>query len=273
MHSPVAEMLMRYFVQRRDVKAYQCMKNNEEYHEHKPGAYHPIRRPFTVKDIQDHLNGTTTYGHYLMDSANMCRVFAFDIDLDKTGFYPLHPEIHDNFEVEAFNPMAHWMSRYPGLARTWTKYQFRMLSETLALAIRKELQLPSLIAYSGSKGMHVYALAGPITGEDARAGIDIVLDSLDCFTPVRGRNFFKHVDSNPVTGYPNFTIEVFPKQERVDNKKERLGNLMRLPLGRNLKTEDPTFFVDCTRRMSELAPLDPYVALKTLNPWSKGGER
>lgn len=279
MDEKVAELLMRYFVQRRDVKAYQCMQehvldpNKDPKYQvkpHPPGAYHPIRRPFTVEDMQHHLDKRITYGHYLVDSANMCRVFAFDIDLNKKGVWPPKPHIQGNHEGIEFNPMAHWMSRKPDFTRIWLKYQFRMVSELLARAITRELGLPALIAYSGSKGMHVYALAGPITGEQARAGIDIVLDSLGCFEPVRGRNFFKHVNDDPVDGYPNFTIEVFPKQERVDNKHKGLGNLMRLPLGRNQKTTDPTFFVDCSRPMTELVPLDPAVALKTLNPWGGG---
>ena len=270
MHPEVAELLMRYFVQRRDVKAYQCMKNMERYHEHSPGAYHPIRREFTVQDMQDHLDKKITYGHYLMDSANMCRVFAFDIDLDKTGYFPADPDIDGNSEGIPFRPVDHWRSRKTGWARTWIQYQLRSLAEMLASTIRIELKLPALIAYSGSKGMHVYALSGPITGEDARAGIDIILDSLDCFAPSRGRNFFKHVNRHPVHGYPNFTIEVFPKQERVDNKEQKLGNLMRLPLGRNRKTTDPTFFVDCRYPLSSLVPLDPYIALKTLDPWGGG---
>lgn len=270
MQPEVAELLMRYFVQRRDVKAQQ----------HNDGAYHPVRAhkdgpfvPFTLQDIRNHLDQKITYGHYLMDSANMCRVFAFDIDLDKTGFYPAQPQVDGNSDGIAFNPMQHWRSRKPDYPRTWIKYQFRMLSQKIAVAIQEELQLPALVAYSGSKGMHVYALSGPITGEEARAGIDIVLDSLDCFAPIKGRNFFKHVDSDPVHGYPNFTIEVFPKQERVDNKKEKLGNLMRLPLGRNRKTTDPTFFVDCSRPMSDLVPLDPHTALTTLSPWGVTNDR
>lgn len=276
MNDEVAELLMRYFVQRRDVKAYQCMQVHEidtskpakfQQKPHPPGGYHPIRSEFTVEDMKRHLGRKITYGHYLMDSANMCRVFAFDIDLDKEGTWPLKPGEEGNNDFVAFNPMAHWMSRKPDFARTWIKYQFRMMSQMLAKAIQDELGLPALIAYSGSKGMHVYALAGPITGEQARAGIDIVLDSLGCFEPVRGRNFFKHVNRDPIHGYPNFTVEVFPKQERVDNKTKGLGNLMRLPLGRNQKTTDPTFFVDCRHPMAELKPLDPLVALKTLDPW------
>jgi hypothetical protein len=276
----VAELLMRYFVQRRDVKAFQCMQVHEidpdrdpkyQMKPHKPGGYHPIRhREFTVQDIRDHLDKKVTYGHYLMDSANVCRVFAFDIDLNKEGFWPTSPHVEGNHDAVAFSPLQYWTSRQPQFPRSWLKYQFRMLSEMLGQAIKRELGLPTLIAYSGSKGMHVYALAGPITGEQAREGIDIVLDSLGCFEPTNGRNFFRHVNQDPVLGYPNFTIEVFPKQERVDNKNKGLGNLMRLPLGRNQKTTDPTFFVDCRHPMAELKPLDPAVALKTLDPWGGG---
>lgn len=263
---------MRYFIQRRDAKAVQQPN----------GDYYPVRRrtsdpnqkgpliPLTLQDVQDHLDKKITYGHYLLDSANMCRVLAFDIDLNKTGFYPAKPTVDGNSEGVEFKPMEYWMSRHPGFPRDWIKYQFRWISEMIAQEIRRQLDLPALITYSGSKGVHVYALTGPITGEQARDGIDIILDGLGFFVPIRGRNFFRHENTDPVHGFPNFTIEVFPKQKSVTDKQERLGNLMRLPLGRNRKTKDPTFFVDCRAPYHQLVPLDPYVALTTLDPWGGG---
>jgi hypothetical protein len=64
---------------------------------------------------------------------------------------------------------------------------------------------------------------------------------------------------------------VFPKQDSLAGKD--LGNLMRLPLGRNLKNpKDPTFFIDMTTPMGVMSPIDPVYALTTETPWKKPNE-
>ena len=132
-------------------------------------------------------------------------------------------------------------------------------------SIHEELELPCAAAYSGGKGVHVYAFTGPISASDAREGARIVLDSVGGWSPSRGDNFFRSTDNDPVTGFPNLSIEVFPKQNTLDGKD--LGNLMRLPLGRNLKSSDPTFFIDVRSPMGQMIPVDPVWALETSNPW------
>ncbi len=72
---------------------------------------------------------------------------------------------------------------------------------------------------------------------------------------------------NPLS---NFTIEVYPKQASLEGKT--LGNLLRLPLGRNCKSADPTFFLDLTSPLAEMRPVDPEYALTTTNPWKKPHE-
>jgi hypothetical protein len=98
-----------------------------------------------------------------------------------------------------------------------------------------------------------------------RAAANIVIDALPLVAN-RGHNFYKwdEVDDNQVrhhTEHEIFTIEVFPKQTQINS--DGFGNLMRLPLGRNLKSEDPTFFVDMDSNapLSELRPADPVKVL------------
>jgi hypothetical protein len=94
-----------------------------------------------------------------------------------------------------------------------------------------------------------------------------VLDEIKEFAPIRGDNFYKHTDQSPTTGFPLFTIEIYPKQDSIDNKN--LGNLMRLPLGRNQKSPDPTFFVDLSAPIEELRPHRNPVEVLTAgySPW------
>ncbi len=139
------------------------------------------------------------------------------------------------------------------------------MSSLIARAVVSELQLPCAVAYSGGKGVHVYAFTGLISAAEAREGAQIVLDSIGNFHASRGTNFYKWNDEDPVAGYPNLSIEVFPKQDTLSGKD--LGNLMRLPLGRNLKSSDPTFFLDMRSPMAEMRPVDPIWALTALDPW------
>ena len=269
MSQEVANLLARMFIARPDVKAIQ----------HSNGAWSPhtddgtrdgARIPWRREDLNAHLEGVRTFGHYILNPESQCKLFAFDIDLEKnslptastpgyTGHYP-----DEEGNLYEFDAREAWRDRaHP--SRKWSKYQLKMMASLLMKAIYEELELPCAVAYSGAKGVHVYAFTGLIDATEAREGAQIVLDSIGNFEATRGTNFYKWKDSDPTTGYPNLSIEVFPKQNSLDGKD--LGNLMRLPLGRNLKSADPTFFVDMRTAMSEMQPVDPIWALTTRNPW------
>jgi hypothetical protein len=266
----LANLLANRFIARPDVKAEQ----------QKNGAWHPVCTrnadgtvkqyfKFTRADLVNHVQGKKTYGHYLLNQNSDCKLFAFDIDLEKEGFWC--PDVTDEQawditedkytgKVESFNPRDSWQVRsHP--ARRWMKFQFRTVAHLLTHKINTELGIHTATAYSGSKGIHVYGFTGLMPAADVREAALIVLDSFgsDSWIPSRGDNFFKCSNQDPVTGYPNLSIELFPKQETLENKD--LGNLMRLPLGRNLKSSDPTFFVDPSVSIGELKPMDAVQAL------------
>lgn len=280
----LAGIVAKRFIQRRDVFAEQTSM----------GGYRPVREgsdgPFTAlkgRHLASHFSGEKTYGHYLLDPDNNCRLFAFDIDLEKNtpddqpgphfvGKYALAPNLetwtgtHEEwFEahtIHDFDPRESWKDRaHP--SRPQVKMQMRFISHMLARSIREELDIETAVTYTGSKGLHVYGFTGPLPAEHVREAAQIVLDSLDCFTANRGKHFFKHNSSDPIDGFPNFSIEVFPKQISIGDGG--FGNLMRLPLGRNLKSpKEPTFFVDMRAPMSELAPHpNPVALLESGNPW------
>lgn len=277
-------LIAKRFIQRRDVFAVQT--SNGAYMpvlEHKDGPRVPIKG----RHLVEHLSGARTYGHYLLDQTDHCKLFAFDIDLEKNnpatdtdpgfiGTWVQRPDLETwtgtddaywNAQVvHPCNPREDWKNRaFPG--RAWLKLQMRFLSAMLARGIHDELGIPVAVAYTGAKGVHVYGFTGSQPAAMVRAGAQIVLDSLGCFKPHRGQHFFKHVNEDPILGYSNFTIEVFPKQDSLDGKD--LGNLMRLPLGKNLKNPaDPTFFVDLRAPMDSLVPYpDPTALLEHGDPW------
>lgn len=275
MSTSLADLIAKRFIARRDIKAIQHSDGSFAPHVRRDKDGNEVERyPWRRSDLESHLAKQRTFGHYLLNEDNKCKLFAFDIDLDKSGSYPSgwdtsfkHDDSNDIVTVPDLR--AAWLDRkHPG--RSWFKYQLKMTAAKIARAIHDELDLECAVAYSGGKGLHVYGFTGLMNAEDVLEGALIVLDSLDEWEPSRGKVFFKHKNSDPLLGYPNLTVEVFPKQTTLDGKQ--LGNLMRLPLGRNLKSNDPTFFVDMTSPMGEMVPMDPVLALEGNTLWRKIGE-
>lgn len=291
MTDEMATLIAKKFIQRRDAKAIQ----------YSHGGYapvtngdkeNPIRLPWMMEDIHAHLSGHRTFGHYLIDASNQTKLFAFDIDLEKNrsiedsrpGFPPftgqwcqipdlseLPDDITDEqwnamVQVHEFDPREAWRDRaHP--SRDWTKMQLRSMVEKISRVVAEEFDLPVAAAYSGNKGVHVYAFTGTVDAAQAREAAELTLGLVGGMEPTRGNNFYQTVDKSPLRGFPNLSIEIFPKQANLEGKD--LGNLMRLPLGRNQKTMDPTFFIDQRAPLTQLVPHpDPVALLNSGRPWA-----
>lgn len=300
MSKELARLFAKKFIQRPGVKAVQLDRNGGGLSQ---GDWFPdtridaTKRPnsphlpagFSMPHLLAHIAGERTYGHYLLDQDSNCKLFAFDIDLEKSGSYVQLPDwkkydadgqpqpedlwFRENTVTEVVDGKGQtlreiWADRRRSAApaRNWFKYQMKHLSHMIASKV-VELDIPCAVAYSGSKGMHVYGFTGTLPATEVREAAMLVLDMLDEFEPMRGKNFFRHKNDDPFHGFQNFSIEVFPKQGSLDGKT--LGNLMRLPLGTNWKNpKDPTFFVDMTTPLAELKPhSDPVKLLEGGNPF------
>lgn len=276
MSNILADQIAKRFIARRDVKAIQ----------HSTGTWSPHtmygkrdgeRFPWTRTDLEDHISGAQTYGHYLLSQSSQVKLFAFDVDLEKIDetkperkfYYPDFWDVNDcDHPPVEFDPRLAWRIRaHP--SRSWLKYQMKMIAHELLNSITKELEIPCAAAYSGNKGIHIYGFTGLMDAGEARTGAQIVLDSLDHYEPSKGSNFFVDKNDDLYTGFKNFSIEVFPKQSHIE--PDSLGNLMRLPLGKNRKSSDPTFFIDMTSPLAVLSPVNPIHALAG-NPWKRVGE-
>lgn len=254
----LVKLLASSFIARRDVKAIQSSD----------GAYRPIHEKWTMGNLRDHITGEKSYGHYTVDQDGKTKLFAFDIDLDQYAMWGDAPLCDKpacqkpNVPAHNLHPREVWKWGWTGnkedaLLETYRK-QFRALGEGLASRAHRLLDIKTALAYSGSKGIHVYGFTG---GEDSNGGqrddvrtVALELLRTHTYTAVRGDNFWKHD-----TEFPHMTIEVFPKQE-VIRAGDGLGNLMRLPLGRNLKG-GRAFFLDNTAPEGQFAELDPIEAL------------
>lgn len=255
MSNELANLLAKKFIARPDVKARQFSGGYVPVEDKDSGA----RFPWTRQDLLDHLSGKQTYGHYLLSQDDQCKLFVLDVDLEKEGTF-----VDVDESVYSFNPREAWLDR-ANPARPYMKRQFREIAHMLGKAIEDELEIPWAAAYSGGKGIHVYGFTGLLPAADVRDGATLVIESIPEISLLRGQHFFKH------SGFSNMSIEVFPKQTSLDGKD--LGNLCRLPLGRNLKNpKDPTFFLDMTSAMNEMKPLDPVYAMTCESQWKKPGE-
>lgn len=285
MYEDLSVQFAKRFIQNRDTKAIQF--DNGDYvpdSRLRDQSRHGIG--FTMEHLEAHLTGRETYGHYLLDNNSHARMFAFDIDLEKVGSYCIYPDFTGSSIVSAadenkqfdentqifdnVNPRDLWLNRNPATAvpaaRNWYKRQMMRLVHKFTRATL-ELGVPAAAAYSGSKGVHVYGFTGPMPAHEVRAAADIVMEQLNEFELYRGKHFFRHKNLDPVTGFGNFSVEVFPKQVDLDGKN--LGNLMRLPLGRNRKSQDPTFFLDLKAPAEEMRPHpNPVALLESGDPYA-----
>lgn len=270
--SSLANLFASKLIARTDVKAVQ----------HSDGSYTPDRSPWKRADLEAHLAGQRTLGHYVLDTDDTCKLFCFDVDLRGVrrsgdgeapdGFLPLDglgPEdAYYNFIPD--NPRKAWSNRADP-RRPYLKFSMRLAGAMLAERIWSELGIHVAVAYSGNKGIHVYGLFNRrIPAADARDGAMIVLESMGIWQTERGDSVFGVKDRDPENPLVNFTVEVYPKQPSLKGKD--LGNLLRLPLGRNCKSPDPTFFMDLTSALAEMRPVDPEWALTTSDPWKRPNE-
>jgi hypothetical protein len=274
----LAALYAKLFIARRDVKAVQRENGDYQPHGRYEGGKAVEYYPFDKRSLLAHLGGEASYGHYLLDTDDSCKLFAFDVDLAETGFLPTRWNDSEGWvDFQPCNPRDAWRVRnHP--ARGWMKFCFRMVGGSLASAIHSTLNIRTAVAYSGHKGIHVYGfLDKRMQAADARAGAEIALEAAGGWVLSKGKNFFEHVDRAAEmtvhdSPYHNFTTELFPKQTSIQGKGG-FGNLMRLPLGRNLKApKDPTFFVDLRTAFTDFSPMDPVEALTSPNIWEYAHE-
>jgi hypothetical protein len=222
---------------------------------------------FDMASLLRHINKESVYGHYLLNEKDEAKVCVFDIDLEKTGNWVAMPGLgemspwmdNDTFDKlcvvhEDVNPRELWLNRTKAAieARRWYKYQMMQLVHKFARVITTDLGLPCATAYSGSKGVHVYAFTGLLPAKEVREAGFLVMDIINEFQPTRGDNFYQHKNLDAKRGFQNFKIEVYPKQESLEGKS--LGNLVRLPMGKNAKSRDPAFFIDMKSPIWEMRP-------------------
>lgn len=260
MSRELANLFAKLFIQRTDVRAIQRLDQYGEAMympelERKDGP----RLPWNRAALEAHLAGDKTYGHYLLDLDDNCKLVAFDVDLKKSGHMLVADDVDETYEVDDLR--AFWRDRSQP-QRKYLKLCMNLIAQELVFGI-ESLGLPWAVAYSGNKGFHVYAFTGVLNAALAREAAFLVMEAMPLWTPQKGDNFYEYTDAERSKGlFSNFTIEIFPKQDSLEGKD--LGNLMRLPLGRNIKSKDPSFFMDIDAAVADPYNLHQADALETL---------
>lgn len=240
----LAKLIVANFIERRDAKAVQT----------RTGAYMPVRenmkdtnsplKRWTLSDVVDHVEGSATYGHYVVSTEGTCRCIVFDIDLRKEEV---------PFEGEMINARQVWLGPDCAAKRDLA-VQLLTMADGFARK-GKAAGLKTIVSYSGSKGMHAYVCLDRGTpAAEARDAAHMIINSMHNIVSERGDNFFKHEFA-----FPALSIEVFPKQDSV--KSDGFGNLVRLPLGVNQKTGKKGFFMDLSDGPMHFRVDDPMLAL------------
>lgn len=249
----IIDLIGRRFIARGDQYAEQLAN----------GAYNPVRKPLTRTALKDHLDGIRSYGHYMVSPEDDCvKLVAFDLDARKEPARVGDDEHLCDDPRAVLGDPAH--PDYPEVI-----FQLRVLSrlimrQLIVAAEEMELEVTPAMAFSGSKGIHVYGWL-----DRGRTKADIAIDlgglTLDSFEDL-GISF--HAVGRSATfrnecTFPAIDVEIYPKQRTVQDKQ--YGNLMRLPLGRNLKTNgQSTFLKDLKFDGDEyrFLPMDPLQALE-----------
>lgn len=270
------KLLAKKFIARPDLRAiqftdghYEPMRPSQNGH-----SKFPVQSGFDVPSLLDHVRGVASYGHYMVNQEDTTKLFVLDIDLEKKGYLPFAEDEYGVWsDFRQCSPREFWTTRQPGPGRKMIKTQLRILANQAARTIRQELDIQVAVAYSGHKGVHVYGfMPKPLSAADAREGARIVVEAMGTWQLVRGEHIFGFVPEkqediqNPYGNFHQYTMEVYPKQDNLAGKD--LGNLVRLPTGRNLKSpKDGAFFLDLRAPLSEFIPRDPVEALTTSDPW------
>lgn len=193
--------LLAQFSARQDVFAEQ----------HDDGSWEPVRRELTEDDLAAHLDGSRTFGLYLLDTDSRARCAVLDIDVPKA-----------------------WLEdgRYDQDAKRQQFEAAGRLSDTCKLLFRAD----PLIEASGRKGLHLWmCFAGP--------PIDAMLARLAAERLLAETGFTRHRGiAWKCDRFPAAHIECFPKQDRLTTGG--FGNLVKLPLGVHRVTGRRSIFLD-----------------------------
>ncbi len=165
-------------------------------------GYNPVHKNMNAAEVISHLKGGSTLGMYCMNIDNCCKWAAIDFDIPKRVL----ENINSNEEKEKMIAQI-----------------FEVVKKINECSVR--FGIHPVIENSGNKGAHIwYFFNKPIKASIIRSALGKIIKKMEA------------------TELKNVSIELFPKQDELTEKK--LGNLVKLPLGIHKKTLKRSFFTD-----------------------------
>lgn len=199
------ERYVKLFVHRSDVYAEQ----------QKNGAYFPVRSPITADDVQEHLDGWSSFGVYVVEPQQQ--------RCEDTGWPKGEP---NTIKYVMFDLDTHDEAAKAALASC--------VQSLVQSALPGEMRVPEytdvleysqlLMEWSGNKGIHVWLFFDePINAGKVRRWL--ARDFSPAWEKAKAEGGFarEHGSMDP--------LEIFPKQDDVP--EGGFGNLVKLPLGKH----------------------------------------
>jgi len=156
MNEELARLIGHRLIARKDVKALQTPDR----------GYERRKRQFTMKNMHEHIEGTRSWGHYLLDTDSTTKIFAFDIDVDKEYRHVVTNESDPEFE------------------RMW--FILQTMADGLGQrahrsAIEMGVDCTIAVSYGGGKGLHVIGIFDePLPASASRSLAEAILGSFNC---------------------------------------------------------------------------------------------
>jgi hypothetical protein len=243
----IGAAIARKFIVRPDVLAEQCIKDGDV-------LWVPRKVPWTRSLMASHLRGEKVLGHCPVSLEYTCRVLTFDIQYMNFGLLPSLPmddERSLDFSTwKESNPQEEWKNHKSPIA-PWMTYNFRACASYLYNILKSEFNLESTVAYNG-KGLEVYGFFPKLTSTQTARQIGLTtLEASGGLWEEKDALYISKLQ-HPLKGTMDLTISILP---------EGANDIIRVPLGKNLESPDPCFFVDMTAPLARLVPLDAKKAL------------
>jgi hypothetical protein len=215
------EVMLDLFKGREDCFSQQLPKTFDINDKISKVRYKPIKRAMNYLDMENHTNFKKTYGMYLITINEGCNCFVIDLDYSENRLLSLIDKYKNERKAEKmiFNKI-----------KEDAKKQYDII---------KKMDLEVFIEFSGSKGYHIW---GFFEEEIPLEFVKMLEEKMIIIRDPLVVDEKSLKKDSTGKDYTDEKYEFYPKQESMEELK--LGSIIKIPLGKHIKTDMPCFFVD-----------------------------
>ena len=190
-----AEELYNRFVNRKDVFAEQMTS----------GAYIPVKREITIKDIEEHIEGKKTIGLYCLTPDNLVKWACVDMDLSERC-----PICTGKGDTKGDGV---WICGEPTCFKKWAGSSLNSLEEESDAIFNLFPEFDRMKESSGRRGYHIWVF----------------------FEKPEFASYAQRLVKSRLNTKGLLKFEVFPKQTELGPTR-LYGNLVKMPMGKHKKS-------------------------------------